>query len=303
MGSSDQVRALLEWHVLAGVDETLGDATVDRFALTEAPKSEAPKSETAKSDAPPPNVPQSNMADSQSAAPIDRPGISPPASPSASAPPQVQPQVHPMGGEESVRTAVEMVGAVSTMAELRAALETFDGCALKNTATNLVFTDGNPKARVLLIGEAPGAEEDRRGLPFVGPSGHLLNKMLASIGLAREDVLISNTVFWRPPGNRTPTPQEAAMCMPFVERLIELVDPDILVPMGGPAAKSLLGEKLGIGKLRGKWFSYATPKLAKPIQATPVFHPAYLLRTPGQKRAAWRDLLMIRRKLAEIPTS
>ena len=185
------------------------------------------------------------------------------------------------------------------MDELRLALEAFDGCALKKTATNLVFTDGNPEARILFIGEGPGAEADRHGLPFVGPSGKLLDAMMASVGLDRTDVLISNIVFWRPPGNRTPTPQETAVCMPFVERLIELVDPKILVALGGPAAKSLLAQTEGVGRLRGKWFSYSTPGLARPIEATALYHPAYLLRSPGQKRVTWMDWLDIKRKLEQ----
>ena len=153
---------------------------------------------------------------------------------------------------------------------------------------------------MLFIGVGPGAEEDRQGLPFVGPSGKLLDKMLASIGIKREEILISNTVFWRPPGNRTPAPQEAATCMPFVERLIELANPHVLVLLGGPAAKSLLGEAQGIGRLRGRWFSFKTPRMSHPIAAMPMFHPAYLLRTPIQKRAAWNDLRLIRKKLDEL---
>ena len=203
----------------------------------------------------------------------------------------------PPSSDAAVKTAVDLAAGAQTLDDLRAALEQFDGCALKKTATNLVFVDGNPDAEVLFIGEGPGAEEDRQGLPFVGPSGRLLDKMLASIGLERSDVLISNTVFWRPPGNRTPTPQETATCMPFVERLIELTDPRVLVPLGGPAAKSLLGQTQGIGRLRGNWFSFETPRMSHPVPATPMFHPAYLLRTPMQKRAAWNDLRLIRRKL------
>ncbi|HJN24130.1 MAG TPA: uracil-DNA glycosylase, partial [Rhodospirillales bacterium] len=176
----------------------------------------------------------------------------------------------------------------------------YDGCALKKTATNLVFGDGNPKAKIVLIGEGPGAEEDRQGLPFVGPSGQLLDKMLTSIGLDREQVFISNTVFWRPPGNRTPTTAETALCMPFIERLMELIDPEILITLGGPAAKVMLAETAGVGRLRGKWYTYSTPKLPRPVQATALFHPAYLLRSPAHKREAWRDLLMIRDKLDEL---
>ena len=274
MNNPAQLRALMEWHTLVGVDETLAAEPVDRFgdaADTPPALAAAPATPTA--------APQPTPAASMSA-PAPRPATPPPSS------------------DEAVKTAVELAAAATTLDELRDALDGFDGCALKKTATNLVFTDGNPKADVLFIGEGPGAEEDRQGVPFVGPSGRLLDKMLASIGLAREDVLISNTVFWRPPGNRTPTPQETAACMPFVERLIELTDPKVLVPLGGPAAKSLLGQTQGIGRLRGKWFSFETPRMSHPVPATPMFHPAYLLRTPMQKRAAWNDLRLIRRKLA-----
>ncbi len=151
-----------------------------------------------------------------------------------------------------------------------------------------------------MIGEAPGAEEDRRGLPFVGPSGRLLDRMLASIDLDRGKVLISNIIYWRPPGNRNPSTSEVAMCMPFVERLVELVDPDMLIALGGPSASALFGQKTGIGKLRGRWLSYQTPRLSRPIPARALFHPAYLLRSPAQKRLAWRDLLAIREKIQSL---
>ena len=196
-----------------------------------------------------------------------------------------------------MQTAYSLAAAATTVDALHQALAVFDGCALSKTATNLVLHDGSPKARIVMIGEAPGAEEDRRGLPFVGPSGQLLDRMLASVGLDRTQVLISNTVFWRPPGNRNPTTSEIAACLPFVERLIELVDPEILVALGGAAAKSLLARTEGIGKLRGNWFPYATPGMPRPVQATATFHPAYLLRTPAHKREAWHDLLEIRKKL------
>jgi uracil-DNA glycosylase len=275
MNLQAHARAILEWHQLVGVDETIAGEPIDRFALAEA----AP---IARPQAPP----------SSPGRPSPAPALSTQHLPSA-------PQSLPPSNDESVKSAVELAAASNSLEELRAALETFDGCGLKKTATNLVFVDGNPDARVLFIGEGPGAEEDRQGVPFVGPSGQLLDKMLSSIGLRRGDVLISNTVFWRPPGNRTPTPQETATCMPFVERLIELVDPDVLVPLGGPAAKSLLGETQGIGRLRGRWFSFETPRMSHPVPATPMFHPAYLLRTPIQKRAAWNDLRLIGKKLAE----
>ncbi|MGC1467241.1 MAG: uracil-DNA glycosylase, partial [Pseudolabrys sp.] len=182
-----------------------------------------------------------------------------------------------------------------TLDELRAILERFDGCALKPSATQLVFADGNPEARLMVVGEAPGRDEDIEGLPFVGRSGKLLDRMLAAIGLDRSGVYIANVVPWRPPGNRTPTPQETQICLPFILRQIELVDPDILVCMGNPSTQTLLGTRDGITKTRGRWFTFNTGK--RDIRAMPTFHPAFLLRSPLQKRFAWRDFLAIRKAL------
>ena len=215
-------------------------------------------------------------------------------------PPPASPKPPPKTADTTLHDACSLAEAASTVDELRLSLADFEGCALRKTATNLVFGDGNPDADIIFIGEAPGAEEDRQGLPFVGPSGKLLERMIGSIGLARSTVYISNTVFWRPPGNRSPTTTEMAVCMPFVERLIELVDPKVLVALGGPAAKSLLAQSQGVGRLRGRWFTYSTPRLARPIEATATFHPAYLLRSPAQKREVWSDMLAIKRKLAEL---
>ena len=167
---------------------------------------------------------------------------------------------------------------------------------LRSTATQLVFADGNPKARVMFVGEAPGRDEDLAGLPFVGRSGKLLDRMLAAIGLDRTQVYIANIVPWRPPGNRTPTPQESAICLPFILRQIELVDPDILVCLGAPSAQTLLNMKEGIMKLRGRWFAFNSG--VRDIRAMPTLHPAYLLRTPLAKRNAWRDFLAIRKALS-----
>ena len=187
-----------------------------------------------------------------------------------------------------------------TLGELIEALAAFDGCALKKTATNLVFADGNPEARIMFVGEAPGADEDRAGKPFVGSSGQLLDRMLAWIGLDRSRFYITNIVFWRPPGNRTPTSDEVAACLPFVIRHIELVAPAILVSVGGPATETLLRRGDGISKLHGRWFDYQSPGLERPVPTFPIFHPAFLLRAPAQKRAAWRDLLVLEQKLGEI---
>jgi len=251
--------ALLAWYLEAGVDETVGEEPLDRYA---EPPAEAPA-----------------LPVGPAAGPATRPSV-------AHRPP--------------VAAAVAAAADAASLEELREVLSRFDGCALAKTATNLVFGDGSGEARVVLVGEAPGSEEDRRGLPFVGPSGQLLDRMLASIGLPRGDVFISNTVFWRPPGNRSPSSGEVAVCMPFLERIIELIDPLILVALGGPAANALLGRGESIGKLRGRWFTYQTPRLARPVATTALFHPAYLLRTPGQKRLAWRDLLALRHKLDDL---
>ena len=255
-------RQLLRWHVDAGADEAIGERALDRYAAAREAKATAPVPPT------------------------------PPAAPPAPARQAARPPA-----PDALRAACDLAAAASTVEELHRALEGFDGCALKKTATNLVFGDGNPDARLILIGEAPGAEEDRQGLPFVGPSGRLLDAMLASIGIDRGEVFISNTVFWRPPGNRNPTTTEMAICLPFVERLVELVDPEVLVALGGAAAKSLLAQNESVGRLRGRWFTYSTPRLPRPVPATAIYHPAYLLRTPAQKRATWRDLLGIRQKL------
>jgi DNA polymerase len=176
-------------------------------------------------------------------------------------------------------------------------MQDYDGCALKRTCQNLVFADGNPKARLMIIGEAPGADEDRLGLPFVGASGKLLDQMLAAIGLDRGQVYIANIVPWRPPGNRKPELNEVELCLPFIRRQIELVGPEALLLLGGSPASALLERTDPITRLRGTWINYSPPELAKPIPALPTFHPAYLLRTPAQKREAWHDLLAVKQRL------
>lgn len=268
---------VLRFYLESGVDECIGEQPVDRYALPSADATPTSAPSPAATEGPP------TMA-------------AEPATPRA----QAGPPREPMAGEGAVRGAVALARKATSLDDVRAALAAFDGCPLSKTATNLVFGDGNPEARLVFIGEAPGAEEDRRGLPFVGPSGRLLDRMLGSIGLDRTQVFISNTVFWRPPGNRSPTTGEIATYMPFLERMLELIDPQVLVAVGGPAATALLGLGEGVGKLRGRWFPYQTPRMPRPVQATAIFHPAYLLRTPGQKRMAWRDLLAIQEKLAEI---
>lgn len=197
--------------------------------------------------------------------------------------------------QAAVLSAREAARAAPDLAALKEALARFDGVSLSKTATNLVFADGNPQARVMLVGEAPGADEDRLGLPFVGVSGQLLDRMMAAIGLDRTSFYITNVCFWRPPGNRKPTDLELAAQKPFVERHIELVAPKVLVLVGAAAAQGLLGTTEGITRLRGRWFQYQSG--ATSIPTIPIFHPAYLLRQPAQKRETWRDLLKLREVL------
>lgn len=186
----------------------------------------------------------------------------------------------------------------NTLEELRQALELFEGCSLKKTALNLVFSDGNPQAKIMLIGEAPGADEDRQGKPFVGMSGQLLTKAFECAGFERDKHLyISNTIFWRPPGNRQPTQQELEACFPFTQRHIELINPKVLILVGGTAVKALLKTNEGITKLHGKWLQYTSPGLAQPIPTMAIYHPAYLLRSPGRKKELWMDLLKIKEAL------
>jgi uracil-DNA glycosylase family 4 len=204
------------------------------------------------------------------------------------------------GTEAAILSAREAARTTPTLDALRALLENFDGCALKATATRLVFADGNPQARIMFVGEAPGREEDLEGLPFVGRSGKLLDRMIAAIGLDRTSAYIANVIPWRPPGNRTPTPQETQICLPFIQRQIELVNPDVLVTLGNPSTQTLLETREGIMKTRGRWFEYNTG--TRVIRAMATFHPAYLLRSPGYKRMAWQDLRAIAKAL-ERPAS
>lgn len=215
-------------------------------------------------------------------------------------PPRAAIPAAPQAEPAVIASAREAARAAPDLAALQQALRDFDGCALKRTATNLVFADGNPEAAVMLIGEAPGADEDRQGKPFVGASGQLLDRMMGAIGLDRSTFYITNVCFWRPPGNRKPTEAELAALMPFVIRHIELVKPKVLVLVGGSSAQGLLGTNDGITRLRGRWFEYHAPGLPAPIPALPLFHPAYLLRQPGLKREAWRDLLKLKSRLAML---
>jgi uracil-DNA glycosylase len=198
--------------------------------------------------------------------------------------------------EGQVLAARELAASAASLEELRALIAGFEGCNLKATAKNLVFADGNPAARIMFVGEAPGRDEDIAGLPFVGRSGQLLDRMLAAIGLDRSSAYIANVIPWRPPGNRTPTPQETEICRPFIQRQVELVAPAVLVTLGGPSSKVLLETPDGILKLRGTWRTHRTPGGVE-IATMPTLHPAYLLRNPAHKRLAWRDFLQVKKRL------
>ena len=208
------------------------------------------------------------------------------------------------GPDAALQSAREIAGGCNTLEELRAAIDGFTVCPLRATANTTVFADGIPGSRVMLIGEAPGRDEDLQGLPFVGRSGQLLDRMLEAIGLARKGdvntVYITNVLPWRPPGNRAPTTQEAAMCLPFLERHIALAAPKLLVLLGGAAAKFVLGVEDGIMRLRGKWREYELQTVGPAIPVLPTLHPAYLLRQPAEKAKAWRDLLQIKKRLSTL---
>ncbi len=278
MEGNTELARLLDWQIISGADEAIGDAPIDRYASSAQFSAPVASARVA--------APSEPIATPQSASPQ-------PFQPVRSPEPKLVPR------NQIEQTARELAQAAKSLAELRDAFEAFDGCPLKETATNFVFSDGNPESALMLIGEAPGAEEDRRGIPFIGPAGQLLDRMLAAIGLDRSSVYITNILPWRPPGNRNPTDGEISACLPFIERHIELVAPRILVPVGGISAKSLLNTREGIMKTRGRWFKYASPTMETPIAARPILHPAYLLRSPAQKRETWSDLLAIGERLSE----
>lgn len=229
-------------------------------------------------------------------APVDQ--LAPPA-PMVPAAAQAATPANPLhySPSSAMATSRALADQCATLAELEAAVRAFDGCVLKKTASKTVFCDGNPKANVMIIGEAPGAQEDIQGIPFCGPSGMLLDKTLASIGLDRTTVYISNTVFWRPPGNRQPSPEETGICLPFVEKHIALTAPRLLILSGGTATTTLLQKDLSISRLRGKFYEYSNPYLQQPISTLVTYHPSYLLRSPQQKRLAWQDMLMVKKFL------
>jgi DNA polymerase len=256
--------AALRWLAEAGADEAVSEEPVNRLAAKPAPMTTRP-------------------------APAAR-RVAPPAPARAAA-----------AGDagDAVGTAQAMAAQAATLMELKAALEAFDGCALKRTAASTVFADGVPEGRVMLIGEAPGRDEDRIGRPFVGRAGQLLDKMLASIGLDRKmNAYITNVINWRPPDNRDPAPEEAAACLPFLRRHIELAEPGIIILLGATAARHVAGVSEGIMKLRGRWLEYRVGDRMVPMM--PTLHPAYLLRQPAHKKLAWRDLQAVRDKMKAL---
>jgi uracil-DNA glycosylase len=272
------MRELLAFYQEAGVDVAVGEAPVDRLSEPEI----AP--------APPPSPPPRPMPE------LTRP--KPPATPvrTITARELGSNGAPPPSTDAAVMAAREAATTAATLEELRAILNGFEGCALRTTATQLVFGRGNPEARVVFIGEAPGYEEDKSGKPFVGRSGMLLDRMMAAIGLDETNAYIANIVPWRPPGNRTPTPQESAICLPFIRRQIELSGASILVCLGGPSAQTLLNIRDGITKSRGRWYPFQAG--SRELRALATFHPAFLLRSPLQKRLAWRDFLALKKALA-----
>jgi uracil-DNA glycosylase len=276
---TEAARELLDFYREAGVDVLLEEMPTDRFAGHRASAAPAARAEVAR-----PQAQATTGAAARPAPAREREGAGGTAA------------AVPASPDAAVMAARAAAKSAASLEELRALLERFEGCALRTTATQLVFADGNPQARVMFVGEAPGRDEDIEGLPFVGRSGKLLDRMMAAIGLDRSSVYIANIVPWRPPGNRTPTPQESAICLPFTLRQIELADPDILICLGNPSTQTLLNSKDGILKTRGRWFPFHTG--TREIRAMATLHPAYLLRQPLQKRLAWRDFLAIKKALA-----
>ena len=298
---------LLRWHIDAGADEAIGDSPTDHFKAASAPVRTQQRAVTT-------GGVQAAAAPPSSEAPRRR----------ASVPLSLE---SPAAAEGS---ADQLANAASTLAELRDAMQQFEGCSLKHTAMNLVFGDGNPDADVMFIGEAPGADEDREGLPFVGVSGRLLDRMIAAIGMDRTSAYITNILPWRPPGNRKPTTNEVTICLPFIRRHIELMAPRVLVrghvgerppgPVGRdhqaerPVARlpqrrrgrrvrdPVHGRSEGITRLRGRWLVYRSDDAGGgfEIPCMPIYHPAYLLRQSALKRDAWRDILAIQERLQSM---
>ena len=299
------LRLQIEW----GADEALDDAPLDRTRAAPAgrlplPGHKAPLARPANGSdahgaaAARPPATRGPAAQDPAASGTDRPPGAAPSQPDVAArvtPARVAPFATPAAQAQAA------AAAATTPDALRAALAAFTGCPLRDTAGHLVFPDANPEAGVMLIGEVPGPEEDRTGIPFTGPPGQLLDRMLASVGLDRTGLAVAMLVPWRPPGGRPPTDAEIATCLPFLLRHVALLRPRLLVPLGGLATRAVTANSLGIRRLRGRLTEAAIPGLEQPVPTLPMLHPAHLLRTPGAKREAWADLLHLR-ALAESIT-
>jgi uracil-DNA glycosylase family 4 len=291
MSNKDQsLAALLAWYGDMGVGDLVGEAPLDWLSRGDAAPGQAYRlpgaAAPARPDAGPPQRPAVPQRPAAPVAPRPPPTVAPAA-------PRQMPATSP---DDAVMAARGAARQAATLDALQATLASFDGCGLKATAKNLCFYRGAAQSRLMLIGEAPGRDEDLQGKPFVGRAGQLLDKMLAAIGLSEADAHITNIVYWRPPGNRTPTPQEAQVCRPFLERQLELVIPDFVLLLGGAAANHIFGVGEGIMRIRGKWREVTIG--SRTVRALATLHPAYLLRTPTAKRLAWRDMLAVKAALA-----
>ncbi len=272
----------LRFQLEMGVDLAIDETPIDRFAESLAAKEAAAQSAASK------QATSNKSFSRETSTPAKGP------TPRTNRPEMTIPD------DKAAESAREIAGKAKSLEELKTSMSEFDGCNLRLSAKTTVFADGNPEARIMMIGEAPGRDEDIQGLPFVGRSGQLLDRMLAAIGLDRTSVYISNVIAWRPPGNRTPTPLETEICRPFIERHIELAEPEILVMLGGASAKTLFNTSDGILRMRGKWqkFRYGD----REIDAMAMLHPAYLLRQPAQKNLAWQDLVKLKIRLENEPS-
>jgi uracil-DNA glycosylase family 4 len=316
--------AVLEWLIEMGADEVVGDEPINRFIQRPEALSTGPPERSSRLEhvpAKPTHFADKNMLQHLESAPDlssrRMPGPTPQRDDSRRSGPgrTMGPGLrrddaigggrdHAIAGGNAVDDAKSIAAACHSLDDVIAALSRFDACPLKRTATNLALCDGNPEAHVMCVGEAPGRDEDLQGKPFVGRSGQLLDRMLEEIGLKRDapdparSVFITNVIFWRPPGNRTPTEQETLMCLPFLRRTIEVLRPRFILCLGATPTQRLTGRTDGILKLRGKWFDFDLGGGKVPLLAT--LHPAYLLRQPSNKRLAWRDLLALRKALDDF---
>ena len=303
---SHAMRELLEFYIASGVDCALEDTPQDRFAESalalvarNAPVARQSNSKALQTPAQKTGIQAAGIAQSGMSGQSGQSGQAVAASQGFNeAPARPIQRTEKIPVEEIVASAQALAEKAGSLEELQNALSSFEGCNLKRLAKNTVFSDGNPKAKIMLVGEAPGRDDEYYGLPFSGPAGQFLNQMLGSIGLDRTSVYFAHIVPWRPPGELRPTASVTRMCRPFIERQIELVDPDILVLVGEAAAKNLTGRSENIVQLRGRWTTYKCND--RDMLTMPIFHPDYLLRAPAQKRLAWQDLLTIKRKLDEV---